>query len=194
VEFVRAARLQADKLIIGAILGADALGIYYFAVNAGLGIANSFSTALSTVLFPHLCASVDRDAAFVRSTVLFAALIAPVVIVQALAAPTYVPLVFGADWAEVAPLVGTLCLAAIPAVVWASASQYLRATGRVNTEFALSSLIAAAMIGAVALAAPFGLPVVAAAFVAVATLAQAGAALPFLTTAFAARRAAPALA
>ncbi|MEL7153225.1 MAG: oligosaccharide flippase family protein, partial [Pseudomonadota bacterium] len=58
-EVLKAARLQADKLVVGGLLGAEALGVWFFAVNAGLGLANSFGTAFGTVLFPHLCASAN---------------------------------------------------------------------------------------------------------------------------------------
>ena len=54
-ELVGAARLQADKLIIGVLLGVQALGTWYFAFNAGLGITTAFVTAFSTALFPYLC-------------------------------------------------------------------------------------------------------------------------------------------
>ena len=52
VEVVKALRLQADKLVVGALLGAEALGVYFFAFNAGLGLANSFAAAFSIVLLP----------------------------------------------------------------------------------------------------------------------------------------------
>ncbi|MBR9764303.1 MAG: oligosaccharide flippase family protein, partial [Rhodobacteraceae bacterium] len=41
VEVVKALRLQADKLIIGAMLGTEVLGLYFMAFNAGLGLATS---------------------------------------------------------------------------------------------------------------------------------------------------------
>lgn len=180
IEFVKAVRLQADKLIIGGILGADALGVYFFAVNAGLGLATSFSTAVGTVLFPHLCQAQRMDRAFLHALALCTGLIAPIVIAQSLLAPIYVPLVFGAAWTEIAPLVGLLCLAAIPAVVWAGTSQFLRAQGRVNLEFWLTLAIAAATLGATACAAPFGLPAVAAAILASSLIVQVGVSLPFI--------------
>jgi len=53
-ELLTAARLHCDKLLIGALLGTEALGLYYFAFNAGLGITQSLVTASNLVLFPHL--------------------------------------------------------------------------------------------------------------------------------------------
>jgi len=193
IELVRALRLQADKLIIGAMLGADALGVYFFAVNAGLGLATSFSTALATVLYPHLCASEERDADFRRASRLSFALIAPIVAIQALAAPIYVPMIFGAKWADVAPLVSILCLAAIPAVLWSATSQYLRASGRVNAEFRRAAMIALVMNAATLAAAPFGLTAVAWAFLVSATASQVVASIVSLRSGAGAPRLAPAL-
>ena len=98
VELVKAMRLQADKLIVGTLMGAEALGLYFMAFNAGLGLANSFSTAFSTVLFPHLCASADKTRALRQSILLAVGLITPAVVLQALAAPYYVPVLFGDGW------------------------------------------------------------------------------------------------
>ena len=176
VEVVRALRLQADKLIVGAILGAEALGLYFFAVNAGLGIATSFSSAFAVVLFPHFCSSADKRQALRKALLLAVCIVVPMVAVQALAAPTYVAIVFGEKWSPVAPLVSILCLAAIPAVLWSTASQWLRANDRAGTEFAYAAFVGLTLSAAVALAAPFGLQAVAVAFVATAAVTQIGAA------------------
>ena len=64
-EMLAAARLHADKLLVGALLGTEALGLYYFAFNAGLGITQSIVAACNLVLFPQLAKSsaedIDRD-------------------------------------------------------------------------------------------------------------------------------------
>ena len=53
-ELLNAARLNADKLIVGSLMGTKVLGLYYFAFNAGLGITQSFVAACNLVVFPHL--------------------------------------------------------------------------------------------------------------------------------------------
>jgi lipopolysaccharide exporter len=184
VELVKALRLQADKLVIGWLLGAEALGLYFMAFNAGLGLAGSFSVAFSTVLFPHLCTAPDRTAALRQAVLAAMGLIAPVVILQALAAPWYVPLLFGAGWDEVSGIVSILCLAAIPGVLWSSAAGWLRAEGRPGIEFAVTAAMTAALIANTALMAPFGLTHIAIGYLAVATLTQIGAAWPALSAAF----------
>ena len=161
VEALKALRLQADKLIIGGLLGAEALGAWFFAVNAGLGLATSFATAFSTVLFPHLCAAENRERTFGVSLGLGLAVLAPIVLLQATLAPVYVPILFGERWSELASLVSILCLAAIPALIWAAAGQWLRAHDQAGLEFRLSVLLAALTVAAVAGLAPIGLEAVA---------------------------------
>lgn len=172
VEVLKVFRMQADKVIIGALMGPEALGIYFFAVNAGLTIANSFSVAFSTVLFPHLCASADRKATLRRSLAFAVAVIFPLIVFQAFAAPVYVPLVFGEKWASVAPLVAILCFAALPAILWSAAAQWLRSAGRPELELVSSLFIAAFVTSGIVVAAPFGLVPVVWSILATSTLSQ----------------------
>lgn len=180
VELVKAGRLQIDKLIVGALMGPEALGLYFMAFNAGLGLATSFAQAFSIALYPHLCAARDRAAALRRALMGSVALIAPVVVLQALAAPLYVPLLLGARWSGTEGIVSILCLAAIPNMVWSAAAQWLRAEGRPQIELGLTLVLAAALAANTALMAPFGLHAVAWGYLAVAVLVQIGAVLPTL--------------
>lgn len=180
---LEALRAQLDKLIVGAVLGADALGIYYFAYNAGTGISMSLSSTFATVLFPYLSTSADRRAALRIAMGLSLAIITPVVMIQTLAAGPYVDLVFGAKWADVAPLVAILCLAAVPNMLWTVSARWLRSNGRTGHEFAASLAIGLAISGATLFAAPHGLTVLAWSTLAAATLAQVVASLPALSAA-----------
>ncbi|MDV7144010.1 oligosaccharide flippase family protein [Tropicimonas sp. TH_r6] len=183
VEVVKALRLQADKLLVGLLLGAESLGLYFMAFNAGLGLANSFSVAFATVLYPHLCGSDDRANALQRALFLAVGIIAPVVILQSLAAPYYVPLLFGEQWADLSHVVSILCLAAIPGVIWSAAAQWLRAENRPEIEFLATAAMTVALIANTALMAPHGLEALAWGYLAVATITQLGAALRPLATA-----------
>lgn len=177
VELVRALRMQADKILIGALLGAETLGLYFMAFNAGLGLATSFSVAFSTVLFPHLCGAADRDAAVRQALFLGIGLIAPVVILQAALAPYYVPVLYGQGWEDISQIVSILCLAAIPGVIWAAAAQWLRAHDRPQDELVVSVVLTAALTANTVLLAPFGLVAIVSGYLAVATAIQLGAAL-----------------
>ncbi|MGB0695894.1 MAG: oligosaccharide flippase family protein [Rhodospirillaceae bacterium] len=180
VEIVKAARAQADKLVVGLLLGTEALGVYFFVFNAGLGLATSFSTAFSVVLFPYLCRAADLQAAWRSSLLLALALVTPVVLLQAALAPVYVPLLFGDRWAGTEDVVAILCLAAIPGLIWTSVAQKLRAENRPELELAVTTALAVGLTGAVAIAAPHGLEGIAWSYLGVASVLQIGAVLPFL--------------
>lgn len=184
VELVKAMRLQADKLIVGTLMGAEALGLYFMAFNAGLSLANSFSVAFSTVLFPHLTASKDKIFALRQSILLAMGLITPAVILQAILAPYYVPLLFGDGWDGIDAIVSLLCLVAIPTTLWSATAGWLRATGRAQTEFWITVVMTAALMLNTALLAPFGLTAVATGYAIVATFVMVGASLPALSLAF----------
>lgn len=184
VELVKALRLQADKLILGTLLGAEALGLYFMAFNAGLGLANSFSTAFSTVVFPHLCASDDKPAAFRQSVLLGVGLIAPVVILQAIAAPYYVPVLFGEGWTDIDKVVSILCLVAIPTTLWSATAGWLRAQDRADVELWITIALTLALMTSTTLLAPLGLTTVALGYAVVATAIMVGGSLPTLLVAF----------
>ena len=178
VEAVKAVRMQADKLIIGGVLGLEALGIWFFAFNAGLGLATSFATAFGIALFPHLCAhrnGTDRRAALNGALRLAVCVIVPIILLQAALAPVYVPIIFGERWAEVSDLVSVLCLAAVPAVVWTAMSQWLRSNDDATADLIASVCITIITISSLALAATFGLTASVYAYVIASSIAQLGA-------------------
>ena len=184
VELVKAMRLQADKLIVGSLMGAEALGLYFMAFNAGLSLANSFSVAFSTVLFPHLCAHEDKAMALRQSTLLAMALITPAVILQALLAPYYVPVLLGDGWKGLEDIVSILCLVAIPGTLWSATAGWLRATGRASREFWVTAAMTAALMANTALLSSQGLVAVATGYAVVATFVMVSASLPALSLAF----------
>ncbi len=184
VELFKALRLQADKLVVGMLLGAELLGQYFMAFNAGLGLASSFAAAFSTVLYPYLCASSDRALAL-RSSILTAlCFITPAVAAQALLAPWYVPILLGDEWSAISGVVATLCLVAIPATLWSAAAGWLRAEGRPEVELAVTAALAGALTLNSALFAPSGLEAIAAGYLVLSILIMGGASLPALRAAF----------
>ncbi|MEL7333279.1 MAG: oligosaccharide flippase family protein, partial [Cyanobacteria bacterium J06560_2] len=99
VEFMDMLRLNIDYLIVGKFLGVEALGLYFLAFNAGLGISKQVINSTMVALFPHLCEVRDdrlklkqRYRASLRQV---GFVIVPLVIVQSSLAPFYVPLIFG---------------------------------------------------------------------------------------------------
>ena len=184
VELVKALRLQGDKVIVGTLMGAEALGLYFMAFNAGLSLANSFSVAFSTVLFPHLCASDDKSLALRQSILLAMGLITPAVVAQALLAPYYVPVLFGNGWSGLDQIVSILCLVAIPTTLWSATAGWLRATGRAQREFWVTATMTVAMMLNTVLLAPYGLVTVATGYALVASFVMIAASLPALSLAF----------
>ena len=170
VEVVKAARLQADKLIVGALLGPQALGLYFMAFNAGLSLATSFSTAFAAVLFPHLCASEDRAAALRQGMAVSLGLVGPAVILQALLAPWYVPILLGDGWADLSATVSVLCLAAIPTMLWTAAAGWMRAENRPQHELLGTAVLTGALMLNTVLAAPYGLETIAWGYLATASV------------------------
>ncbi|MCV6597135.1 MAG: oligosaccharide flippase family protein, partial [Mangrovicoccus sp.] len=157
VELVKVLRLQADKLVVGAMLGAESLGLYFMAFNAGLGLATSFTQAFSVVLFPHLCAASNKTKALYHGLGASLLLLTPLVLLQAALAPVYVPLLLGAQWQEISPVVSALCLVALPSVLWSAVAGWLRTHDRTGTELQVSAALALALILTTAILAPLGL-------------------------------------
>lgn len=160
-EVTRTMRLHADKLLVGALLGPEALGAYFMAFNAGLSLASSFSTAFAAVLFPHLCASQDRAEALGQGLRLSLGLITPVVILQSLFAPWYVPRLLGPQHAALAEPVAILCLVAIPTMIWTATAGWMRASQSTMRELRGTLILTLALMASTVLCAPYGLPVLA---------------------------------
>lgn len=170
IEVVKVMRLQADKLVIGVTLGAETLGLYFMAFNAGLSLSNAFTQALSTVLFPLLAQSNDMKTSLRQSLALGIAMIAPLVVLQALLAPYYVPILLGNGWDGIEIYVQILCLLAIPTTLWTTAASHLRITDRAHHEFLVTATLAACVILNALLLGPLGLFALTTGYVVISTI------------------------
>ncbi len=137
-DLLSTARIQFDRILVGAILGVEALGIYFFISNAGAGLSHALTTALSNSLYPYFAAVgasprelQTRLADGLRRKALP---IAAVIVLQACLTPIYVPLLFGPRWADVAWMAGALCGAAACKVFADAGAQALRAAGATPLE------------------------------------------------------------
>lgn len=176
-EVLATLRLNLDKLLVGALLGVEALGLYYFIFNAGIGISLSLTGALSMAVLPYIAAGGTRIAMLARFDRALVAAVVPIgliIALQAAASPFYVPLVFGERWAAVAPLVALLCASAIAKPAADAAAQLLRAAGKPRRELAFWALFTVAYLASFAAALPFGLPAAILMLCVVATVLQLG--------------------
>lgn len=168
-DLATAMRTQMDKLIVGATLGLSALGTYYFAFNAGIGIVSSLLAAFGTVVFPNLCqapAGPARAQRFRGALVLGVSLFAPLVAAQCLLAPLYVPLVFGARWSHAAPLIAILVLAAVPMFLATASTTWLRAEGKPGADAVAGFIACVAALAGLVIGTHYGLATAAALWVA----------------------------
>ena len=150
-EALAACRQNADKFLVGTVLGPAALGIYYFAYNSGVGLSLTLTTALTTTVYPHLSEVASRPLAVLaradRLICRHGMAVAGLIALQALAIPFYVPLLLGPAWSGVPVLAAMLCLAAISRPAFDISSQALRAAGATHFEFAGSFLFTILCLG-----------------------------------------------
>ncbi|UBF27328.1 lipopolysaccharide biosynthesis protein [Kovacikia minuta CCNUW1] len=154
-------RLNVDYLIVGRFLGLEALGLYFFAFNAGLGISQSILNSLSAAWYPNYC-QVRGDLQqlhkrFVNSFKTIAAVVVPVVLLQTSLAHFYVPIVFGAKWSGAVPILVLICLSAIPLAMSMSTSQLLRSVDKTNLDFGWNLFFTGFFVVSLLLAVPHGI-------------------------------------
>ncbi len=137
-------RNNIDYLLISMVMGLEAVGIYFFAYNAGLGIANSIMQSNANNMLSHLSRSNLCSEEF-RSTKRYVfrhlfSLIAVIVVCQSLLAPIYVPLVFGQSWIELGalPVIIILCLSALPRLIIEIYSQLFRAKNQLVSDLKMN--------------------------------------------------------
>ncbi|RBP51423.1 lipopolysaccharide biosynthesis protein [Arenicella xantha] len=166
IEILKTARLNLDNMIIGRVLGLEALGIYYFARNAGLGFSLTLINAINSALYPNLC-EVKHDISALKSRFLrnmrqIALIVFPLITLQAGLAFIYVPIVFGEQWVDAVPILTLLCLSALPRPLAESGSALAMATDRIRLDYYWNALFTTMFIVAVWLTSSSGLLVIAA--------------------------------
>jgi PST family polysaccharide transporter len=142
VEFLNKLRGNLDYLIIGKFIGVEALGIYYFAFNAGLGISMNVINTFMSALFPHICAVREDFQQFKQRY--FSGLknvslvVIPLILLQAFLSPLYVPIIFGQKWIPAIPVLITICLSVIPRIFWWASSLLLNALDKTHITLYLN--------------------------------------------------------
>jgi O-antigen/teichoic acid export membrane protein len=138
IDLLDKLRSNLDYLIIGRFLGVEALGLYFFAFNAGLGISLNLINVMMWSLFPYLCAVRNNweqfRSKYFSSIKTIALVIIPLVILQSSLAPFYVPLVFGDRWVAGIPILMLICLSAIPRPFEKAASSLMLAIDKTDID------------------------------------------------------------
>lgn len=136
VSLLEELRQNIDYLIVGRFLGVDALGLYFFAFNAGSGISNNVIMAFTSSMFPYFCEVNDNimqlKDRFFTSLKKSSFVIVPLIVLQSSLAPFYVPIVFGQKWVSVIPVLIIICLSVLPVVVYHSTKHLLNSVNKVK--------------------------------------------------------------
>lgn len=168
-ELMCACRDQLDKFIVSLMFGVEALGLYYFAFNAGLGVSTALNRAFANAIYPHLCAARDQVQTYRKALRNLGIPFSLIYCAQAAMALIYVPIVFGATWASAAPLVAVLCLGGPARLLVDAARMKARAEGASGRDFKISIGLTVSVLLPFALCAKYGLVTAAIVSVACAT-------------------------
>jgi O-antigen/teichoic acid export membrane protein len=167
VEILTKLRMNLDYLIVGKFLGVEALGMYFFAFNAGSGITTNVVYALNSALFPHLC-EVRADQKqlrkqYYKSLKSNALILVPLVLLQSGLAPFYVPIVFGDKWIPAIPILIMVCLSVIPRSFAWTASILLNSVNKTHISLYLDLIFTVIFATSILIAINWGIYWVAAA-------------------------------
>ena len=136
VSLLEELRQNIDYLIVGRFLGVDALGLYFFAFNAGSGISNNVIMAFTSSMFPYFCEVNDNimqlKERFFTSLKKSSFVIVPLIILQSSLAPFYVPIIFGQKWINAIPVLIIICLSVLPVVVYHSTKHLLNSVNKIK--------------------------------------------------------------
>jgi O-antigen/teichoic acid export membrane protein len=154
-------RSRGGDLVVGSILGADALGILTIA-NRLLSSVLDLSTAAILVVAGPIFAKVKRDRAQLTRAYQLAmsysvAMTAPVLIVLGIVSPVLVPRLFGAQWVVSGQLARILCLGAITASLTYFDRSLLLMVNRARAELGVTAASMVSHLAVLAATAPFGL-------------------------------------
>lgn len=160
VELLNTLRSNLDYLIVGKFLSVEALGVYYFAFNAGIGLSLGLVQSVKAAILPHLCevrTSVDEfKSRYYKSLKTIAMVFLPIVILQSSLAPIYVPLAFGDKWLPAIPILILVCISAIPRPFADAASQLLLAIDKPHWDMYWNVIFTAVFAGALLIGVHWG--------------------------------------
>jgi O-antigen/teichoic acid export membrane protein len=135
-ELARALRMQLDMLIGARLLSPEMFGLYSFAKSAGVGLSQSLNNAFNSALYPYLCDKHRQGqlSQYIRWIYLVTTAVALLFLLQAVAVPFYVPLLFDQQWQQQYLVISLLCLAALSGLYVDTHCNILRSQGAYQYE------------------------------------------------------------
>lgn len=164
------AGVAAPELIIGRLLGMEAVGIFSKANSVLALFHRSVTNAVAPVVFT-MFAVLKRERrgtreAYLRTASYMTALAWPFYACLALMALPVVRFLYGSQWDAAAPLIRLMCISSALYSMTCMARYLLVAGGHVRAQARIDALAVGLRIAALLLAAPFGLAALALAVVA----------------------------
>lgn len=138
---------QADNIIIGKVLGADALGIYSRAYSLLTLPLRQLTRPLGTIMIPMLSALQNEPRRYTRLYCTTLAGLAhvgmPTVIFLAVAAPEIIQLLLGDQWGDAVPIFRLLAIAGFFQIVSSTTGWLFVSSGRAGpyTRWAATSTV-----------------------------------------------------
>lgn len=144
---------RLDQVLIGALLGTQALGLYSFALYLTAQPIARINPILTRVAFP-LFARLQQDTerlkrAYMRLIGLVAMVNAPLLIGLAAVAPVAVPLIFGDKWLPAVPLVQILSVVSLSRSIGNPVGSLQLAKGRADLGFLWNVLLLVCSVPAI---------------------------------------------
>lgn len=168
-NFVNFFTRQADDIIIGYFLGSRALGFYSVAYEILLALTDLLARTMTGVAFPAFSRLQHETArlkeAFVMSVYGASLLSFPVFFLFAAVAPEFFEVVYGEKWLDSAPIAQILAFVGVLHTAALFNPPILKAKGKPNWEFLLSTVNAIGNVCGFLIGAQFGVEGVALAFV-----------------------------
>lgn len=152
---------RIDQLVVGTLLGTQALGYYSMAFNLVLQPVSRINPVLTKVAFPVLARvrsdKVRLKRGYFRMLNLLTSINAPVLIGVVVVAPLLIPVVLGDQWLPIVPLIQVLALFSLIRSTGNAGGSLVLACGRADLAFYWNlilfafiplTIVAGAIIGA----------------------------------------------
>jgi len=151
---------RVDQIIIGAVLGAGALGIYNFAWNLAVMPVTRINPILTRIAFP-VFARVQLDnqrlkRGYLTLVWLLATTNGPILVGGAVVASSLVPVVFGPQWIPMVPTLQVLAMVGLSRSIVNPVGSLVLAKGRPDLAFKLNLCFVFLQLPAVYLGATLG--------------------------------------